>query len=87
VLLETQRLQQFESGLKRHGLDPSFYLGDMDPNGIMPWSLVSTGVPEWYLKQEFGRARGLGGQDIPMLDLPPKAAAVVEAARLAGAAA
>jgi len=20
----------------------------MDPNGIMPWSLVSTGVPEWY---------------------------------------
>jgi radical SAM superfamily enzyme YgiQ (UPF0313 family) len=87
VLLETQRLQQFESGLKRHGLDPSFYLGGMDPNGIMPWSLVSTGVPEWYLKQEFGRARGLGGQHIPMLDLPPKAAAVVEAARLAGAAA
>jgi hypothetical protein len=43
---------------------------------------VSTGVPEWYLKQEFGRARGLGGQDIPLLDLPPKAAAVVEAARL-----
>jgi hypothetical protein len=39
------------------------------------------------LKQEFGRARGLGGQDIPMLELPPKAAAVVEAARLAGAAA
>ena len=76
------RLQQFEANLRRHGLDPEFYLGAMDPNGIMPWSLVSTGVPEWYLKQEFGRARGLGGQEMPMLDLPPKAAALVEAARL-----
>jgi radical SAM superfamily enzyme YgiQ (UPF0313 family) len=85
VLLETQRLQQFEPTLRKHGLDPEFYLGAMDPNGLMPWSLVSTGVPEWYLKQEFGRARGIGGQTIPMLDLPPKAAAVVEAARLAGA--
>ncbi|MBV9328693.1 MAG: radical SAM protein [Chloroflexi bacterium] len=81
VLLETQRLQQFEPNLRRHGLDAEFYLGSMEPNGIMPWSLVSTGVPEWYLKQEFGRARGLGGQDIPLLELPPKAAALVEAAR------
>src|SRR5207302_10177592 len=87
VLLETQRLQQFEANLRRHGLDPEFYLGAMDPNGIMPWSLVSTGVPEWYLKQEFGRARGLGGQTVPMLELPSKAAAVVEAARVAGTAA
>ncbi|HEY0583310.1 MAG TPA: radical SAM protein [Chloroflexota bacterium] len=87
VLLETSRLQQFEPNLIKHGLDPEFYLGSMDPNGIMPWSLISTGVPEWYLKQEFGRARGLGGQDIPMLDLPPKPAALVEAARLAGTAA
>jgi radical SAM superfamily enzyme YgiQ (UPF0313 family) len=87
VLLETQRLQQFEPNLRRHGLDPEFYLGAMDPNGIMPWSLVSTGVPEWYLKQEFGRSRGIGGQEVPFLDLPPKAAAVVEAARLAGTAA
>ncbi|HEX8968940.1 MAG TPA: radical SAM protein, partial [Chloroflexota bacterium] len=87
VLLETQRLQQFESNLMKRGLDPEFYLGTMDPNGVMPWSLVSTGVPEWYLKQEFGRARGLGGQAIPMLDLPPKPAALVEAARRAGTAA
>jgi radical SAM superfamily enzyme YgiQ (UPF0313 family) len=87
VLLETHRLQQFESNLRRNGLDPEYYLGAMNPNGIMPWSLVSTGVPEWYLRQEFGRARGLGGQAVPVLDLPPKAAAVVEAARIAGAAA
>ena len=86
VLLETQRLQHFEANLKKHGLDADFYLGTMDANGIMPWSLVSTGVPEWYLKQEFGRSRGLGGQRIPLLDLPPKAAALVEAARLAGVA-
>ncbi|HEV7662647.1 MAG TPA: radical SAM protein, partial [Chloroflexota bacterium] len=87
VLLQTSRLQQFEPNLRAHGLDPEFYLGAMNPNGIMPWSVVSTGVPEWYLKQEFGRARGIGGQDVPLLDLPPKAAKVVEAARLAGTAA
>jgi radical SAM superfamily enzyme YgiQ (UPF0313 family) len=81
ALLETQRLQQFESVMMRHGLDPEFYLGEMDPNGIMPWSLVSTGVPEWYLRQEFGRARGTGGLEVPTLDLPPKAAALVAAAR------
>ncbi len=87
VLLETQRIQQFEANLKKHGLDPEFYLGAMAPNGIMPWAMVSTGVPDWYLKREFGRARALGGQELPVLDLPPKAAAAVEAARLAGAAA
>jgi radical SAM superfamily enzyme YgiQ (UPF0313 family) len=87
VLLETQRLQDFQRNMQRHGLDPAFYLGQMDPNGILPWAAVSTGVPDWYLKQEFGRARGLGGQAIPMLELPPKASALVEAARLAGAAA
>jgi radical SAM superfamily enzyme YgiQ (UPF0313 family) len=81
VLLETNRLPDFERLLARHGLDPDSYLGQMDPNGIMPWSLVSTGVPDWYLKQEFGRARGLGGLEVPLLDLPPKAAAVVAAAR------
>jgi radical SAM superfamily enzyme YgiQ (UPF0313 family) len=87
VLLETQRLQQFESKMRQAGLEPEFYLNAMDPNGIMPWAMVSTGVPEWYLKQEFGRARGLGGQEVPLLELPPKAAALVEAARLAGTAA
>ena len=50
--------------LKKHGLDPEFYLGALDPNGIMPWAMVATGVPEWYLKQEFGRARGIAGQDV-----------------------
>src|SRR5205823_10035285 len=87
VLLDTHRLQQFESKLVEHGLDPEFYLGAMDPNGIMPWAAVSTGVPDWYLKQEFGRSRGIGGQAVPVLDLPPKAAALVESARRAGAAA
>jgi radical SAM superfamily enzyme YgiQ (UPF0313 family) len=80
VLLATQRLQRFEQHMWEHGLDPECYLGEMDPNGIMPWSLVSTGVPEWYLRQEFGRARGLGGQAVPVLDLPPKAAALVASA-------
>lgn len=87
VLLETQRLQDFEGNLRRHGLDPEFYLGQRDPNGIMPWAMVSTGVPDWYLKQEFGRARGLGGQDVPLLELPPKAAALVAAARASASAA
>src|ERR1051326_9415236 len=38
VLLETQRLQQFEANVRRAGLDPEFYLGTLDPNGIMPRS-------------------------------------------------
>src|SRR6266851_2449226 len=87
VLLETSHLQRFEANLERHGLDSEFYLGEIDPNGIMPWALVSTGVPEWYLKQEFGRSRGLGGQAVPMLELPVKAAALVEAAKARGQAA
>jgi radical SAM superfamily enzyme YgiQ (UPF0313 family) len=65
VLLETRRLQEFETRLADHGLDPAWYLGELDPNGIMPWSLVSTGVPEWYLRREFGRARGLA--ELPMV--------------------
>ena len=88
VLLETHRLQDFLSVLRSaRAASRSIYLGQMDPNGIMPWSLVSTGVPEWYLRQEFGRARGLGGLDVPLLDLPPKAAALVERAQRSGAAA
>ncbi|MBI2756525.1 MAG: radical SAM protein [Chloroflexi bacterium] len=80
VLLNTRRLQDFERNLREAGLDPEYYLGALDPNGIMPWSIVSTGVPEWYLKREFGRARALGGLEVPMMDLPPKAAATVAAA-------
>ena len=59
VLLATQRLQDFEKLLPEYGLQPEFFLGAMDPNGIAPWSLVSTGVPEWYLRREFSRAREL----------------------------
>jgi radical SAM superfamily enzyme YgiQ (UPF0313 family) len=80
VLLETRRLQDLEKNMVRAGLNPEHYLGEQDPNGIMPWSIVSTGVPEWYLKREFGRSRALGGQEVPVLDLPPKAAASVAAA-------
>lgn len=83
VLLETRRLQEFEARMARHGLDPEQYLGERDPNGIMPWSLVSTGVPDWYLKREFGRARATGGMEVPVLDLPPRAAASVVAAQAA----
>jgi radical SAM superfamily enzyme YgiQ (UPF0313 family) len=81
VLLETRRLNDFEKNLRSHGLDPDFYLGELDPNGIMPWSLVSTGVPEWYLRREFGRARATGGLIVPPMDLPPKAAAAIAATR------
>ena len=26
---------------------------------LLPWSVVSTGVPDWYLRREFNRAREL----------------------------
>ena len=77
VLLETRRMQDFEGNLRKRGLDPEHYLGEMDPNGIMPWAMVSTGVPDWYLKREFGRARATGGMQIPVMDLPPKVAASI----------
>ena len=67
VLLETRRLGDFEKHLRRHGLDPEYYLGNLDPNGIMPWSFVSTGVPEWYLRREFTRARAAAGLELPVV--------------------
>jgi radical SAM superfamily enzyme YgiQ (UPF0313 family) len=67
VLLETRRLGDFEKHLRRHGLDPESYLGDLDPNGVMPWSFVSTGVPEWYLRREFTRARTAAGIELPVV--------------------
>lgn len=67
VLLETRRVQDFERTMRQHGLDPDFYLGEMNPNGIMPWSVVSTGVPDWYLRREFGRARDAATLELPVV--------------------
>jgi hypothetical protein len=42
------------------GLDPEHYAGALDPeNEILPWSVVSTGVPDWYLRRQFKQARDL----------------------------
>jgi hypothetical protein len=67
VLLETTRVQDFERNLRRHGLDPEWYLGELNPDGINPWSMVSTGVPEWYLRREFGRSRAIGQAELPVV--------------------
>jgi radical SAM superfamily enzyme YgiQ (UPF0313 family) len=67
VMLATRRLGDFERNLRQAGLDPEYYLGDLDPNGIMPWSFVSTGVPEWYLRREFTRARTAAGIELPVV--------------------
>lgn len=56
VLLETSRVQDFERNVRRAGLDPEWYLGSIDPASILPWATVSTGVPDWYLRREHGRA-------------------------------
>jgi radical SAM superfamily enzyme YgiQ (UPF0313 family) len=67
VLLEARRVQDFESIMHEHGLDPEFYLGELNPDGIMPWSIVSTGVPDWYLRREFGRARAAATLELPVV--------------------
>lgn len=60
ALLEARGLKDFEAALARVGLLPERYVGALDPmNDLLPWSVVSTGVPDWYLRREFNRAREL----------------------------
>lgn len=60
ALLRARGLKDFEAALVRVGLLPERYVGALDPmNDLLPWSVVSTGVPDWYLRREFNRAREL----------------------------
>jgi radical SAM superfamily enzyme YgiQ (UPF0313 family) len=60
ALLQARSLKDWENALGRRGLNPERYLGPLDPAGdLLPWSVVSTGVPDWYLRREFGKAREL----------------------------
>jgi radical SAM superfamily enzyme YgiQ (UPF0313 family) len=60
ALLQTRSLKDWEAALGRSGLSPDFYVGALDPmNDLLPWSVVSTGVPDWYLRRQFNQAREL----------------------------
>jgi hypothetical protein len=60
ALLRTRDLRDWEGALGRTGLSPDHYVGALDPMAdILPWSVVSTGVPDWYLRREFTKARDL----------------------------
>lgn len=59
VLLESRGPRDFDRVLRRHGLDPDFYLGPIDQSAILPWAPISTGVPEWYLRREWSKAQQL----------------------------
>jgi radical SAM superfamily enzyme YgiQ (UPF0313 family) len=60
ALLQTRNLRDWERVLGGCGLDPDFFVGPRDPEReLMPWSIVSTGVPEWYLRREHKKARDL----------------------------
>jgi radical SAM superfamily enzyme YgiQ (UPF0313 family) len=59
ALLQTRRLKDWEAALGRCGLSPERYVGALDPVDLLPWSVVSTGVPDWYLRREFNKAREL----------------------------
>ncbi len=60
ALMTTKSLNDFEGALGRAGLSMDRYLGALDPMAdILPWSVVSTGVPDWYLRREYNKAREL----------------------------
>jgi radical SAM superfamily enzyme YgiQ (UPF0313 family) len=60
ALLQTRNLKEWEAALGRCGLSPDRYVGALDPLAdLLPWSVVSTGVPDWYLRREFKKARDL----------------------------
>jgi radical SAM superfamily enzyme YgiQ (UPF0313 family) len=59
ALLQTRKLKDWEAALGRCGLSPERYVGALDPVDLLPWSVVSTGVPDWYLRREFNKAREL----------------------------
>jgi radical SAM superfamily enzyme YgiQ (UPF0313 family) len=66
ALLQTRTLKEWERVLGQIGLSPEHYVGALDPdNEILPWSVVSTGVPDWYLRRQFKQAREL--VDLPVV--------------------
>jgi radical SAM superfamily enzyme YgiQ (UPF0313 family) len=60
ALLKTRKLSDWDRVLGECGLSADYFVGPRDPEReLMPWSIVSTGVPEWYLRREHKRAREL----------------------------
>jgi len=56
-----------ERALGSAGLSPKRYVGALDPTkDLLPWSVVSTGVPDWYLRRESHKARGLIDLPVPV---------------------
>jgi radical SAM superfamily enzyme YgiQ (UPF0313 family) len=67
ALLQARGLKDWERALGRAGLSPDRYVGALDPlKDLLPWSVVSTGVPDWYLRREFHKARGLIDLPVPV---------------------
>jgi radical SAM superfamily enzyme YgiQ (UPF0313 family) len=67
ALLQARGLKDWERALGRAGLSPERYVGALDPTqDLLPWSAVSTGVPDWYLRREFHKARGLIDLPVPV---------------------
>lgn len=74
ALLRTRVLRDWERVLGELGLNADYFVGPRDPESeLMAWSIVSTGVPEWYLRREHAKARQLVEQpvvELPMIELP-----------------
>jgi radical SAM superfamily enzyme YgiQ (UPF0313 family) len=67
ALLQARGLKDWERALGQAGLSPERYVGALDPTkDLLPWSAVSTGVPDWYLRREFHKARGLIDLPVPV---------------------
>jgi radical SAM family uncharacterized protein/radical SAM-linked protein len=54
---EHLRLDIWMKALERSGLDPNSYLGERDPDEILPWEHVRSGVSKEFLLREWRKAR------------------------------
>jgi radical SAM superfamily enzyme YgiQ (UPF0313 family) len=59
ALMEARGLKDWERALGAVDLSADYYAGALDPTDLLPWSAISTGVPDWYLRREFNRAQEL----------------------------
>jgi len=55
VIIDTANGLPWKQALRRHGIHPEIYLGEIPIQGDLPWDFIDTGVRKEYLIREFER--------------------------------